>query len=73
VSDQFELKTNVNMLGGKAESGWGAGKSPVLVYDAWNRLKVVKNSSGTTLVTYHYDARNYRVLEVVGSDTRSLY
>jgi hypothetical protein len=24
------------------------------VYDAWNRLKVVKNSSGTTLVTYHY-------------------
>jgi RHS repeat-associated protein len=43
------------------------------VYDAWNRLKVVKNSSGTTLVTYHYDARNYRIAEVVGSDTRSLY
>jgi YD repeat-containing protein len=43
------------------------------VYDAWNRLKVVKNSSGTTLVTYHYDARNYRIAEAVGSDTRSLY
>jgi uncharacterized protein RhaS with RHS repeats len=43
------------------------------VYDAWNRLKLVKNSSGTTLVTYHYDAQNYRVAEVVGNDTRSLY
>jgi RHS repeat-associated protein len=43
------------------------------VYDAWNRLKVVKNSSGTTLKTYQYDAINRRVAEVVGSDTTDLY
>jgi RHS repeat-associated protein len=46
------------------------------VYDAWNRLKQVKSSVGsgsTTLATYQYDARNYRVAEVVGANTRSLY
>ncbi len=41
-------------------------------FDAWNRLKVVKDSGGTTLVTYGYDARNYRIVEL-GSSTRDLY
>jgi hypothetical protein len=41
-------------------------------YDAWNRLKVVKNSGGTTLVTYNYDGENQRIQEVIGS-TRDLY
>jgi RHS repeat-associated protein len=43
------------------------------VYDAWNRLKVVKDSGGTTLKTYQYDAMNRRVAEVVGGDTTDLY
>jgi RHS repeat-associated protein len=42
------------------------------VYDAWNRLKVVKDSNGTTLKTHQYDAMNRRVAEVVGSDTTDL-
>jgi RHS repeat-associated protein len=42
------------------------------VYDAWNRLKIVKNSGGTTLVTYAYDPLTRRVQEVTGS-TRDLY
>jgi RHS repeat-associated protein len=43
------------------------------VYDAWNRLKVVKDVNGTTLKTYRYDAMNRRVAEVVGNDTTDLY
>lgn len=39
------------------------------VYDAWNRLKVVKNSGGTTLKTYTYDALNRRVAETAGGTT----
>ena len=41
-------------------------------YDAWNRLKVVKDAGGTTLVSYNYDAENQRVQEVTAS-TRDLY
>ena len=41
-------------------------------YDAWNRLKVVKNSGGTTLKTYTYDAMNRRVAETVGGMTTDL-
>jgi len=43
------------------------------VYDAWNRTKVVKDSFGTTLKTYTYDAMNHRVSETVGSNTTDLY
>jgi RHS repeat-associated protein len=43
------------------------------VYDAWYRLKVVKNVNGSTLKTYHYDALNRRVVEVVESGTTDLY
>jgi RHS repeat-associated protein len=43
------------------------------VYDAWNRLKVVKSAANVVLATYQYDARNYRVAEAVGANTRSLY
>ncbi len=43
------------------------------VYDAWNRLKVVKNSGGTTLKTYVYDALNRRVAETAGGATTDLY
>ncbi len=40
------------------------------VYDAWNRLKVVKNLGGTTLKTYVYDAMGRRVAETAGGANR---
>ncbi len=43
------------------------------VYDAWNRLKIVKNSGGTTLKTYVYDAMNRRVAETAGGATTEFY
>ncbi len=43
------------------------------VYDAWNRIKIVKDSGGTTLKTYGYDAMSHRVSETVGSNTTDLY
>ncbi len=43
------------------------------VYDAWNRLKVVKNSGGTTLKTYVYDALGRRVTETAGGATTDFY
>ncbi len=33
------------------------------VYDAWNRIKVVKDSGGTTLKTYTYDATSHRIVD----------
>ena len=33
------------------------------VYDAWNRLVAVKNSSGTVIAQYTYNAMGYRVTE----------
>jgi len=43
------------------------------VHDAWNRIKIVKDSVGTTLKTYGYDALNRRVSETIGSNTTDLY
>src|SRR5262249_46291336 len=43
-----------------------------LVYDAWNRLVAVKDSGGSTLVTYQYDGLGRRVVENSGT-TRDLY
>ena len=43
------------------------------VYDAWNRIKIVKDAGGTTLKTYGYNALNRRVSETVGSNTTDLY
>jgi RHS repeat-associated protein len=43
------------------------------VYDAWNRLKVVKNSGGSTLVSYTYDAGGRRVAETASGTTTDLY
>ena len=43
------------------------------VYDAWNRLVTVKNSSGTTIAAYTYDAQGRRVTETHGSTTTDLY
>jgi len=43
------------------------------VYDAWNRLKIVKNSGGSTLATYSYDATGRRVREGRGGTTTDLY
>jgi RHS repeat-associated protein len=43
------------------------------VYDAWNRLVAVKNSSGTTLISYKYDALGRRVVEIASGTTTDLY
>jgi RHS repeat-associated protein len=42
------------------------------VYDAWNRLVAVKNSSGTTITSYKVDALNRRIVENPGTP-RDLY
>ena len=41
----------------------GAGGDATLVYDAWNRLVAVKNSSGQITAQYTYNAMGYRVTE----------
>ncbi len=56
---------NGNMTGDEA------GKQ--FVYDAWNRLVVVKNSGGTTLKTYSYDGLNRRVTETASGTTTDLF
>ncbi len=43
------------------------------VYDAWNRIKIVKNSGGTTLKTYSDDGLNRRVAETASGTTIDLY
>jgi uncharacterized delta-60 repeat protein/RHS repeat-associated protein len=44
-----------------------------LVYDAWNRLKLVKNSGGSTIQTYSYDAASRRASENSGTATNLYY
>jgi len=44
----------------------------LFVFDAWNRETIVKNSGGTTLLSYSYDARNYRIVENDGT-AKDLY
>jgi len=43
------------------------------VYDAWNKLKVVKDSGGTTLKTYAYDGLGRRISETASGTTTDLY
>jgi len=43
------------------------------VYDAWNRLAIVKSSGGSTLATYKYDATGRRVRETRSGVTTDLY
>ena len=40
-----------------------AGSVATLVYDAWNRLVAVKNSSGQIIAQYSYNAMGYRITE----------
>ncbi len=40
-----------------------AGSVSTLVYDAWNRLVAVKNSSGQIIAQYTYNAMGYRITE----------
>ena len=44
-----------------------------LVYNAWNRLVAVKNSGGTTIASYTYDALGNRITETHGGTTTDLY
>ncbi|QJW98452.1 RHS repeat-associated core domain-containing protein [Frigoriglobus tundricola] len=43
------------------------------VYDAWNRLVAVKNSSGTTLETFSYDGLGRRVTVTASGTTTDLF
>ena len=43
------------------------------VYDAWGRVVTVKNSGGTTIKSYEYDAFNRRVIDDDGTTAKSLY
>ncbi len=43
------------------------------VYDAWNRLVTVKNSGGTTIASYKYDALGHRIQQTVSSTTTDVY
>ena len=43
-----------------------------LVYDAWNRLVIVKDGA-TVVATYSYDGLNRRVKKVTGATTRTYY
>ena len=43
------------------------------VYDAWNQLVTVKNSSSTTIASYTYDGLGRRITETHGSTTTDLY
>ncbi len=45
----------------------------VYVFDGWNRLKQIKETSGTVIVTYEYDARSYRIEKVVGANTNDYF
>src|SRR5690606_38983080 len=40
-----------------------------LVYDGWNRLVVVKDTGGSTLTGYSYDALNRRIAEAPAAGT----
>jgi RHS repeat-associated protein len=42
-------------------------------YDAWNRLVTVKNSSGTVIASYTYDALGRRITQTYGTTTTDLY
>ncbi|MCI0738942.1 MAG: hypothetical protein L0Y72_07850 [Gemmataceae bacterium] len=44
-----------------------------LVFDAWNRLVQVKNSGGSPIATYKYDALNRRIVETVSGSTRDIF
>lgn len=43
------------------------------VFDAWNRLVQVKDSGGSPLATYKYDALGRRIVETVSGTTRDVY
>jgi RHS repeat-associated protein len=43
------------------------------VYDAWNRLVTVKNSGGSTIASYKYDALGRRIQQTVSGTTTDMY
>src|SRR5262249_56247328 len=43
------------------------------VFDAWNRLVTVKNSSGTTIAGFSYDALSRRIATTESGTTTDLY
>src|SRR6516164_9750166 len=43
------------------------------VYDAWNRLVTVKDSTGATIAAYTYDGVGRRITETSSGTTTKLY
>jgi hypothetical protein len=61
---------NGNMTKVVKPDNWNA--SFTLVYDAWNRLVIVKDGT-TTVATYFYDGMNRRVKKVTAGETRGFW
>ena len=57
VQPTYDANGNVTALTGQLAG------NETLVYDAWNRLVSVKNSSGQVIAQYSYNAQGYRVTE----------
>ncbi len=45
----------------------------VLKYDAWNRLTVVRDLAGNTVVTFAYDGQGWKIKETASGTTTDLY
>jgi YD repeat-containing protein len=60
VTPTYDANGNAVSIG---LTGQPAGSADTLVYDAWNRLVSVTNSSGTVIAQYTYNAMGYRITE----------
>ena len=77
---QSNALNELTSVGGNALSYDAAGRMTAdgqgrqFVWDAWGRLVTVKDSTGATVVSYKYDAKNRRIQEVASNGTvKDLY
>jgi RHS repeat-associated protein len=65
----YDLAGNATLLPPQEGGDWDA--SYQLIWDAWNRLLVVKSADGsTTIASYSYDGLSRRLLTTIGDLTR---
>ena len=70
-SSYVDVYNNGNMTKVPKLDNWSAAFT--CVYDAWNRLVEVRDSSNTLLASYIYNGLNQRVRKVTSSETRLYY